>query len=354
MIEEKYSAGIIKKLYRERFLLGFVLIGFVSLIVEIVFFRGLESVGFEKNIAYFVGFFAGLLFAYWFNVRFNFKIPRAKRRKAFILFLLISLISGCLNYGFRIQLKEHGFQFESARFLSSGITFLFVFFLHRRFTFIDRKKVGIAVYANGLEDIKKIFLKVKSFPDFIHVDIIDSSFGEFDLEPKAYRLETIKAYWPEKPLHVHLMTKFPLRWLPDVLPFAETVFFHIESNDSASKVIKEIKKAGRLPGISLLIETPINQIMKYLADCNNVLLLAIKNPGRSGQVFDYDILEKVKALGTNPIRKSISVCVDGGVNENTNRLLNVEMVVSGSFVLSAKRSCRNIMKLQNTSNFEAI
>ena len=78
----------------------------------------------------------------------------------------------------------------------------------RKFSFRDYKKVGVAIYANGIEDIKSIWEKISTFPDFIHVDIIDETFSNNTPNPKAYRLETIEAFWPQKDIHCHQI--FPL------------------------------------------------------------------------------------------------------------------------------------------------
>ena len=81
------------------------------------------------------------------------------------------------------------------------------------------QEVGVAIYANGVEDIKGIYEKIGSYADFIHVDIIDSSYGDVDTDP-PYRLETIKAYWPDHPIHVHVMSKYPSKWIAHLENYA--------------------------------------------------------------------------------------------------------------------------------------
>ena len=55
----------------------------------------------------------------------------------------------------------------------SGSCFIIFYFLHKKFSFKDYVKVGVAIYANGVEDINKIYEKIGPYPDFIHVDIVD-------------------------------------------------------------------------------------------------------------------------------------------------------------------------------------
>jgi len=352
MLQERYLVKIAQKIYRLRFLACFILIGLSSLLLELVLYRGLEKIGFHIYLAYGSGFGGGLFFAYWLNARFNFKVPKLKRRRAFLFFVAISLCSSGLNFIFRVQLQQYGLQFEESRLLSSGFLFLFAYSLHRKFSFQDCKNVGIAVYANGLEDIKKIFDKVGSFSDFIHVDIIDHTFGEKSLKPKAFRLETIRAYWPEKPLHVHLMSRTPDFWLPEVLPFADLIILHVESAKSLDKTFKKIRAAGKSPGLAIMLETPLKKLNPYLANVDMLLMLSIKNPGKSGQKFEFGVLEKINHLNRNPLRKKLKLCVDGGIDRETVQLLNVEMIVSGSYVLNSKSPKKEIIRLQNASNLE--
>jgi len=56
-------------LYRYRFLLTYILIGVISLWIEIIIWRGLERLGLAIAITYGFGFAAGVFFAYWCNVR---------------------------------------------------------------------------------------------------------------------------------------------------------------------------------------------------------------------------------------------------------------------------------------------
>ena len=65
------------------------------------------------------------------------------------------------------------YSFEETRLLISGCFYLVAYFFHIKFSFKDNRKVGVAIYANGYEDVKKIFNTSGPYPDFIHVDIVD-------------------------------------------------------------------------------------------------------------------------------------------------------------------------------------
>lgn len=354
VLDSTLYASLRFRLYRYRFLAIYIMIGFASIWVEVLLLRGLNYLGIHLAIAWILGVTSGVLFAFWMNVRFNFKVPIAKRNRALVYFALISAFSITINLAFKSQLLELGWSYETSRFSSSAVLFAFGYLLHRRFSFADRKQVGVAVYANGVEDIRGIREKIGEFPDFIHVDLIDSTYGIAGADVRSYRLETIRAYWPRRKIHVHLMTRRPLNWLPDVLPHADVVIVHHEIDDPINEVLAAIHAAHRQAGLAILLPTPPDVIRPWLAKIQLVMLLTIPRPGSSGQSFQHEAaLDKIATLNSWPERRSFSLCIDGGVSEQNIHLLNVELVVSGSSVLRAPDPARQIMRLQTSSNYEA-
>ena len=354
LLDPTAQASIRFRIYRYRFLFVYILIGVASLWVEILLLRGLHYLGLPFARASLLGLAAGIFFAYWMNVRFNFKVPVAKRNRALAYFVGIALVSACINFTFKQQLIALGWSYEQARLGVSAVLFSFAYIFHRRFSFADRKQVGVAVYANGVENIRGIREKIGDFPDFIHVDLIDSSYGASDTEVRSYRLETIRAYWPKRKIHVHLMTRHPLKWLPDVLPFADLVLVHAEMDGSMEAILRQIRQAGRQTGLCLQMSTPCEAARPCLDHVDVLMLLTIPTPGRSGQNFQLDALEKIRVINTWADRSHFSLCVDGGINEGNIHLLNVELAVSGSSVLQSTDPVRQIMRLQTSNNHEAI
>jgi pentose-5-phosphate-3-epimerase/putative flippase GtrA len=355
VLDSSVYAAIQFRLYRYRFVAVYILIGFASLWVEVLLMRGLNYLGVELLLARLLGLAAGIFFAFWINVRFNFKVPVAKRNRALLYFAGISILSVSINFVFKGRLIAAGWSYEKARFIISGLLFTFGYLLHRRFSFADRKQVGVAVYANGVEDIREIREKIGDFPDFIHVDLIDQTFGARDTDVRSYRLEAIRAHWPKRVIQIHLMTRHPLRWLPEILPFADVVIVHYEIDDPLDEVFRQIAAAGRQAGICLLLPTPATAAKSWINRVSVLMLLTIEQPGRSGQHFQHETaLKKIQEINHWPERKSFALCVDGGVSEQNIHLLNIELAVSGSSVLRAKDPARQIMRLQTSNNHEAI
>lgn len=339
--------------YRYRLLFNYIFIGVLSLILEVVTYLGLQNL-LGSLFAKLVGLCLGVLFAFWINVRYNFKVPKGKRNKAFFFFISISALSVLLNLVFRKELEQMHFSYGQARFLSAGLLFLIAYALHRKYSFKDFKKVSVAIYANGVEDIEMIHKRVGSFPDIIHIDIVDHTFGKEDHDTRTYRLEVVKAYWPHKLMHVHIMSKTPSIWIEDVSKYADLIIFHFEIDEDIQTVIDSIKSKECEVGIALMNETPIESVRPYLEKINTLMLLTIPKPGMSGQSFEIGALKKIEVINSWPERADFDICIDGGVNEKIIGLLNVETVVSGSSVLSHENPPRQIMRLKTSSSYEQV
>lgn len=339
-------------MYRYRFLSVYVVIGFLSLCLEVLAFRGLERLGVPYPYNASIGVASGILMAYWGNVRFNFKVPSRKRHRAFLYFVTISVLSWSVQYVLRRQIADWGWSYERARFLISGSAFFLAYFFHRRFSFVDYKKVAVAVYANGIEDIRAIQERIKNFADIIHVDLVDSTYGREDQEIRTYRLEVVRAYWPHKPVHAHIMSRRPSQYLAELLPHVDRVYVHLEVDEDLDQVLRIIRRAHRETGLAMLLSTPLSEASRYINQVDAVLFLAIPRAGYSGQSFQMEALERITDFNQWPERRLVDVCVDGGVTERNVGLLNVEIVVSGSSVLSHPDPCRQIMRLQTSSSYE--
>ena len=354
IFSDKFKQSVAFILYRNRFLFFYIIIGLFSIVLEILIFRGMERIGVHPPLSNFTGLAAGVLFAYWFNVRFNFKVPTSKRNRAFFFFLFISLVSVSINFIFKSHLVEIGWTYETARLTVSGSLFLLGYFFHRKFSFSDYKKVGVAVYANGVEDIKGIYEKIGSYADFIHVDIIDSTYGDVDTDPATYRLETIKAYWPDHPIHVHIMSKYPSKWISHFKNYAEVVFIHYEIDEDLALVLNQINEHKMQSGVVLTMATDPTTVKDHITNCSNIMILSIPKPGKSGQDFDMNAISRIDNINKWKERKGFHLYVDGGVSEKNIQLLNVEGVVSGSSVLCHDNPSKQIMRLQTSSNYEQI
>ena len=242
---------------------------------------------------------------------------------------------------------------DISRFVIAGSFFMISYALHRNLSFREYKKVGVAIYADGVEDIKLIFDKISNISDFIHIDIVDKSYNPNCKDVKAYRAEVVRAYWQNKKIEVHIMSKHPSAWLDDLLPYVNVIYVHPTMDEDLSSVIDKINSSKVDAGIALSVYEPIEIIDSYIENnkIKHVLLLTIPQPGFSGQKFDVSALPILEKLNAHKNRSEFEICVDGGVNDSTVKYLNVESVVSGSYILGAPNPIKNIMHLQTSGEY---
>ena len=153
--------------------------------------------------------------------------------------------------------------------------------------------------------------------DWIHVDVMDGHFvPNITIGPGV-----VKALRPHsnKPFDVHLM-------IDPVDPFldafaeagADIISFHPEAGPHPHRTVQHIKGLGKKAGIVLNPATPID-VLDYLIDDIDLVLVMSVNPGFGGQKFIESQLRKVEAIRAliDATGKAIELEVDGGVDATT-------------------------------------
>ena len=111
-------------LYKNRFLLLYILFGFLSLSSELILRNLLQNI-IDTNLANFLAVGSGILIAYFLNVNFNFKVPKNRIKISIIYFVLVSLLSIFIQYTIGNFTQINFFQ---NRFLLSGALFFIAYF----------------------------------------------------------------------------------------------------------------------------------------------------------------------------------------------------------------------------------
>ena len=357
-MKEIFHPEILKNIgsiwYRFRFLAIYIVIGFFSILLEVIIRYKLISLGMEPYSATIFGVIIGILFAFIGNLFFNFQIPPNRRLRALLYFMLISITSGSVQWFIGDTLYQLEIKYEQSRLILSGSLFMISYILHRKFSFRDFKQVGVAIYANGVENLKEIHQKIGQYPDFIHVDSVDNSFASNVKEIKTYRMETIQAFWPNKKIHTHIMSKTPSKYLLEIIPFSDIIYIHLNIDVSIQQIFEAIRGNGRKPGLVLTVEDNVEDVLDVIKMSDAVLMLSIQKPGFSGQKFDMDSLDKIEELNELPFRNDFILCIDGGVNDKLISLLKAENIVSGSAVLNHQTPQKQILRLQTAGRYEML
>jgi ribulose-phosphate 3-epimerase len=178
--------------------------------------------------------------------------------------------------------------------------------------------------------------------DWIHVDVMDGHFvPNLTIGPMV-----VKALRPhsQKTFDVHLMISPVDPYLEEFANAgADIITFHPEAGPHAHRTVQAIKALGKKAGVSLNPSTPVD-VLEYLIDEIDLILVMSVNPGFGGQSFIHSQLEKIASIRAmiDASGRSIHLEVDGGVNPETARLCveaGADVLVAGSATFKGGPDC---------------
>jgi ribulose-phosphate 3-epimerase len=148
----------------------------------------------------------------------------------------------------------------------------------------------------------------------VHVDVMDNHYVP-NLTFGPLVCKALRSYGIQAPLDVHLMVEPVDALIP---AFAEAgaslISFHPEASRHPDRTLQLIRSLGCEAGLAFNPGTPI-EMLDYLIDKVDLILVMSVNPGFSGQSFIpsalqklADIRKKIDASGRN-----IRLEIDGGV-----------------------------------------
>lgn len=194
-----------------------------------------------------------------------------------------------------------------------------------------------ANFANLEEEIKKV---EKGGADYLHLDVMDGIY----VPNISFGIPVIKGIRQitDMPFDVHLMIDRPERYIEDfVKAGADIITIHAEATTHLHRTIQLIKSYGVKAGVSLNPATS-EEVLKYVIDDLDLILVMSVNPGFGGQSFinsSLDKIEKIREMIDNSANKDMLLEVDGGVKTtNVKEILDrgANMVVAGSDVFGAE------------------
>jgi len=189
--------------------------------------------------------------------------------------------------------------------------------------------------------------------DMIHIDVMDGHYvPNLTIGPMV-----VKALKPHsaKPFDVHLMISPADPLIQGFIDAgADIVSIHPDAGPHTHRTVQAIKAAGAKAGIVLNPGTPVD-VVDYLIDDLDLILVMSVNPGYGGQSFIHSQLDKIRRLREKitATGRDIILEVDGGVNPQTSKLCieaGANALVAGSAVFKGAGSyAENILALRGPS-----
>ncbi len=194
------------------------------------------------------------------------------------------------------------------------------------------------------EEVKAID---KAGCDYIHIDVMDAHFVP-NLTIGPCVVKSIRKC-SSKPFDVHLMMTNPDEFLDDFANAgSDIITVHAEVGYHLDRTLQKIKNLGKKAGVSLNPSTPLN-ILEYILDKIDLVLIMSVNPGFGGQKFIYEQIKKITQLKQMIENRPIEIEVDGGVTKDTAPLCisaGADVLVAGSAVFSSPDYAMNIKSLK--------
>ncbi len=335
--------------WRYRYLIVFTLIGFLSICFEVLVVSGLSRIIGESRFLNIGGFALGMLMAFWLNFRFNFRVERARFWRVLTIFAVISIASFSLQIYATATLHVLKWSdYPFGRFVTAGGFFLIAYLVHRRLSFRRAaKNLGIAVYATAGVRPQELYDRIGEHCDHLHIDLVDETM-KTDADPVDISvIAEARRLWRWQPCMIHLMTRVPTRWLPQVMPLVDAVLVHVDGDDEIFSVLAELRANGKGCGVVLHPPVGLDRLLPYLPHVDYVLVLGIAQPGMSGQLIRPEAIASAQVLDELAERYGFELIFDGGVTVENVQHIPATYIVSSSTVLRAEDPLRAALTLRS-------
>lgn len=208
--------------------------------------------------------------------------------------------------------------------------------------------IAPSILSADFSDLKNEILRLtEAKADMIHLDIMDGHF----VPNLTFGPAVVKALRPYTglPFDTHLMVSSPDALIPEFAKAgADIITVHAEACPHLDKTLAEIRRLGCKAGVSLNPSTP-EDVLDYVLDKLDLILIMSVNPGFGGQKFIPAQLEKIARVKKLIGERKIMLEVDGGINPLTAAeavAAGADALVAGTAVFEGGDYAKNIAALR--------
>ena len=174
--------------------------------------------------------------------------------------------------------------------------------------------------------------------DIVHFDVMDNHYvPNLTIGPMV--CSALRKYGITAPIDAHLMVKPVDRIIGDFIEAgASYITFHPEASEHIDRSLQLIKAGGAKAGLVFNPATPLD-VLKYVMDKVDMILLMSVNPGFGGQKFIPGTLDKLREARAliDASGREIRLEIDGGVNVQNIREIaeaGADTFVAGSAIFN--------------------
>ncbi len=193
-----------------------------------------------------------------------------------------------------------------------------------------------ADFARLGEDVDKV---LAAGADIVHFDVMDNHYvPNLTIGPMV--CSALRKYGVSAPIDVHLMVSPVDRIIGDFIEAGATyITFHPEASQHIDRSLQLIRDGGCKAGLVFNPATPL-EVLKYVMDKVDMVLLMSVNPGFGGRKFMPGTLDKLREARAliDASGREIRLEIDGGVNVKNIREIaaaGADTFVAGSAIFNA-------------------